>query len=187
MQQHPPLATPDPAAYHRVFDPFHRGAFVSGRQVRIVHARQLHEGMTRRRSPRRHPVLVVPARYIADDATFDHLAAYAHARGNLVLGPRTGCADHEARVRHESAPGRLTEAAGVSYDEFSNLAQAVPVDSAPGSPLRLPQDATATRRRVHRSAADPPELRRTAHGTGGSSSSEAESGKPAAPWGAAGL
>ncbi|MEX1651635.1 beta-galactosidase [Streptomyces pseudovenezuelae] len=146
MQKHPPLATPDgspdPAAYHRIFDPFYRGAFESGRQVRIVHARQLNEGMTPEEMVRRHPVLVVPALYIADDATLDRLAAYAHAGGHLVLGPRTGYADHEARARHEKAPGRLTEAAGVSYDEFSNLAHGIPVQSV--GPLRLPEGATAT-------------------------------------------
>jgi beta-galactosidase len=32
----------------------------------------------------------------------------------------------------------------VSYDEFSNLTRAVPVRSAPGSPLPLPATATAT-------------------------------------------
>ncbi|MET8077824.1 beta-galactosidase [Streptomyces sp. NPDC005303] len=146
MQKHPPLATPDgnpdPAAYHRIFDPFYRGAFESGRQVRIVHARQLHEDTTPEETARRHPVLVVPALYIADDATLDRLAAYAHAGGHLVLGPRTGYADHEARARHEKAPGRLTEAAGVSYDEFSNLARGVPVHSV--GPLELPEGATAT-------------------------------------------
>ncbi|GAB2763976.1 hypothetical protein GCM10027072_73220 [Streptomyces bullii] len=45
MQKYPPLATPDggpdPAAYHRIFDPLYRCAFDAGRQVRIVHARQL--------------------------------------------------------------------------------------------------------------------------------------------------
>jgi len=147
MQKHPPLATPegepDPAAYDRILDPFYRGAFDAGRQVRIVHARQLPTG-TPEEAVSRHPVLVVPALYVVDDATLDWLAAYAHAGGHLVLGPRTGYADHEARARHESAPGRLTGAAGVSYDEFSNLARPVPVRSVPGSPLRLPQDATAT-------------------------------------------
>ncbi|GAA4325748.1 beta-galactosidase [Streptomyces venetus] len=155
MQQHPPLATadgtPDPAAYHRIFDPFYRGAFEAGRQVRIVHARQLHdplgerEGMTPADGARRHPVLVVPGLYIAADETLDWLAAYAEAGGHLVLGPRTGYADHEARARLSPAPGRLTEAAGVTYDEFSNLAHDIAVHSAPDSPLRLPQDATATR------------------------------------------
>ncbi|MFI7299975.1 beta-galactosidase [Streptomyces sp. NPDC050121] len=155
MQKYPPLAkpdgSPDPAAYHRIFDPFYRGAFDAGRQVRIVHARQLHdpsgerEGLTPEEAVRRHPVLVVPALYLAADSTLDWLAAYAHAGGHLVLGPRTGYADEGARARAEAAPGRLTEAAGVAYDEFSNLVREVPVRPAPGSPLHVPAGATATR------------------------------------------
>ncbi|WP_406444735.1 beta-galactosidase [Streptomyces sp. NBC_00631] len=155
MQKYPPLAKPDgepdPAAYHRLFDPFYRGAFDAGRQVRIVHARQLHDpagerdGLSPEEAVRRHPVLVVPGLYLAADATLDWLAAYARAGGHLVLGPRTGYADQEARARTEPAPGRLTDAAGVSYDEFSNLLGEVPVRSAPGGPLPLPEGATATR------------------------------------------
>lgn len=155
MEKYPPLATPDgepdPTAYHRIFDPFYRGAFDADRQVRIVHARQLHdprgerEGLTAEEAVRRHPVLVVPALYVAADSQLDWLASYAEAGGHLVLGPRTGYADHEARARHEPAPGRLVEAAGVHYDEFSNLTQAVPVQSASGGPLDLPEGATATR------------------------------------------
>ncbi|MEU5323523.1 beta-galactosidase [Streptomyces sp. NPDC021056] len=154
MEKYPPLAKPDgepdPTAYHRIFDPFYRGAFDAGRQVRMVHARQLHdprgerEGMTPQDAARRHPVLVVPALYIAADSTLDWLAAYAEAGGHLVLGPRTGYADHEARARHEPAPGRLVDAAGVQYDEFSNLVRDVPVRSASGGPLDLPEGATAT-------------------------------------------
>ncbi|MEV7388184.1 beta-galactosidase [Streptomyces sp. NPDC091215] len=152
MQKYPPLAKPDgepdPAAYHRIFDPFYRGAFDAGRQVRIVHARQLHdpsgerEGLAPEEAVRRHPVLVVPALYLAADTTLDWLASYAHAGGHLVLGPRTGYADQEARARTEPAPGRLTDAAGMSYDEFSNLVREVPVRSGT---LGLPEDATATR------------------------------------------
>ncbi|MGP3915604.1 beta-galactosidase [Nonomuraea sp. 10N515B] len=155
MQKHPPLPAsdggPDAAAYHRIFDPFYRGAFDAGRQVRIVHARQLHDprgrraGTTPEEAARRHPVLLVPALYVVDDATLDWLAAYAHAGGHLVLGPRTAYADHEARARREPAPARLAEAAGVRYDEFSNLTRDLPVRAAPGSPLALPDNATATR------------------------------------------
>jgi beta-galactosidase len=155
MQKLPALSgpdgEPDPAAYHRFFDPFYRGAFDAGRQVRIVHARQLHDprgeraGMSPQEAVRRHPVLVAPAFYIAHDASVDWLAAYAHAGGHLVVGPRTAYADHEARARHEPAPGRLVEAAGVTYEEFSNLARDVPVRAVPGGPLELPRDAAATR------------------------------------------
>jgi beta-galactosidase len=148
MQKYPPLSKPngepDPAAYHRIFDPFYRGAFESGRQVRIVHVAQLVENTAPEEAARRHPVLVVPALYIATDAALDWLTAYAHAGGHLVLGPRTGYADHEARARIERAPGRLTEAAGVHYDEFSNLVGAVPVRDVDGGSLQVPADATAT-------------------------------------------
>ncbi|WP_329269622.1 beta-galactosidase [Streptomyces sp. NBC_01451] len=153
MQKYPPLATgdggPDDTAYHRIFDPFYRGAFDAGRQVRIVHARQLHdprgerEGLSPEEAVRRHPVLVVPALYVVDDTTLDWFAAYAHAGGHLVLGPRTAYADQEARARNELAPGRLVDAAGVSYDEFSNLTTGIPVRAVPGGPLRLPDGATA--------------------------------------------
>jgi beta-galactosidase len=64
--------------------------------------------------------------------------------GHLVLGPRTAYADHEARARIDPAPGRLVEAAGVQYDEFSNLVREIPVRAAPGGPLDLPEGATAT-------------------------------------------
>ncbi|HEU5354425.1 MAG TPA: beta-galactosidase [Actinocrinis sp.] len=155
MQKYPPISTPDggpdPAAYHRIFDPFYRGAFDSGRQVRIVHARQLHdprgerEGVAPEVAAQRHPVLVVPGFYLADDGTLDWLAQYAHAGGHLVLGPRTGYGDQEARARHEPAPGRLVAAAGVTYDEFSNLSRDIPLRASAGSPLNLPANATATR------------------------------------------
>ncbi|MER5639144.1 beta-galactosidase trimerization domain-containing protein [Kitasatospora sp. NPDC002227] len=75
----------------------------------------------------------------------DWLAAYAEAGGHLVLGPRTGYADHEGQARHETAPPRLSAAAGAWYGEFSNLTQDLPVRPAPGSPLELPPGTTATR------------------------------------------
>ncbi|WP_328752668.1 beta-galactosidase [Streptomyces sp. NBC_00285] len=148
MQKYPPLSkpdgSPDPASYHRIFDPFYRGAFDAGRQVRIVHVAQLVEDTAPEEAARRHPVLVVPALYIATDVALDWLTSYAHAGGHLVLGPRTGYADHEARARIDRAPGRLTEAAGVHYDEFSNLTGTVPVRGVDGGLLDVPVDATAT-------------------------------------------
>ena len=155
MQKYPPLATadgaPDPDAYHNIFDPFYRGAFEAGRQVRIVHARQLHdpsgerEGVSPREAALRHPVLVVPAFYLAHDTSVDWLAEYAHEGGHLVIGPRTAYADHEGRARHESAPGRLTEAAGVRYDEFSNLSADIPLRAPAESGLVLDGEAHGTR------------------------------------------
>ncbi|GAA3621458.1 beta-galactosidase [Nonomuraea rosea] len=155
MQKYPPLQTaaggPDAAGYHGIFDPFYRGAVDAGRQLRIVHARQLHDpdgehaGTTPEEAARRHPVLLVPGLYLAHDTMIDWLAAYARAGGHLVLGPRTAYADHEARARREPAPGRLTDAAGVCYEEFSNLVDEVPIRAVAGAPFELPTGATATR------------------------------------------
>ncbi|TDU03402.1 beta-galactosidase-like protein [Streptomyces sp. 846.5] len=88
------------------------------------------DAMTPELAARRHRVLLVPGLYLAEDATLDWLAAYA---------------DHLGRARHEPAPGRLAVAAGVHYDEFSNLPSDLRLRAAPGSPLDLPHDATATR------------------------------------------
>jgi beta-galactosidase len=148
MQKYPPLAlpdgSPDPDAYHKIFDPFYRGAFEAGRQVRIVHARQI-AAMAPEDAATKHPVLVVPGYYVTRDETLDWFAAYAKAGGHLVIGPRTAYADHEARARQESAPGRLAEVAGVHYDEFSNLIRDVLLHAVSEGPLELPSDATATK------------------------------------------
>ncbi|MFJ7206086.1 beta-galactosidase trimerization domain-containing protein [Streptomyces sp. NPDC098789] len=71
--------------------------------------------------------------------------AAAGCGSHLVLGPRTGYADHEARARHETAPPRLVAAAGAWYDEFGNLPVDLPLRTVPGSPLALAPGATATR------------------------------------------
>ncbi|WP_129662681.1 beta-galactosidase [Phytoactinopolyspora endophytica] len=135
---------PDRQSYQSIFDPFYRGAFDAGLQVNIVHAGQFQDDDAAAFA-QRHPVLVVPGLYIADDATLDRLVAYAGAGGHLVLGPRTGYGDHEARARREVQPARLADAAGVWYDEFTTLTEDVTVRTSPGSALALPDDALATR------------------------------------------
>ena len=67
------------------------------------------------------PVLVVPALYLASDDMVANLLAYAEAGGHLVLGIRTAYADEIGRPKLDRQPAGLSEAAGVWYDEFSNL------------------------------------------------------------------
>jgi beta-galactosidase len=89
-------------------------------------------------------VFVAAGYYVADDAVLEWLLAYAAAGGHLIIGPRTGYADSEARARAEVAPGGgLSEAAGAFYDEYSNLDSPLPVRATPGSPLDLPPGAAA--------------------------------------------
>jgi beta-galactosidase len=147
MQKYPPLSHddggPDDRAYHGLFDPFYRGAFDAGLQVRILHQSQFTGAADDLAA--RHPVLVVPGLYLTDDATLDRLVGFAAAGGHLVVGPRTAYADHEARARTDVMPARLAEAAGVWYDEYSNITGELPVRAADGSPLELGGDAAGTR------------------------------------------
>ncbi len=73
------------------------------------------------------PVLIVPGLLVADDAVLIWLRDYAAAGGHLVIGPRTAYGDEEGRARVEVKPAHLADAAGVSYQEFSNLNDPVTV------------------------------------------------------------
>ena len=157
MQKYPPLArsdgTPDERAYHALFDALYRGAFDAGLGSRILHARQLAGDAADPDGPARldpaeaavtHPVLVATGLYVADDRTLDWLVEYAAAGGHLVVGPRTGYGDHEGRARTETMPGRIATAAGVRYEEFSNLTAPLAVIAGAGSDLALDDGCLAT-------------------------------------------
>ncbi|MDX3233334.1 beta-galactosidase [Streptomyces sp. ME19-01-6] len=140
LQAQPPLAAPDggpdPRSYRTICDAFYRGAFDAGLQTRILHPGQL-------AAAELPSVLVVPAFYAADDATLDRLAAYAEAGGHLVLGPRTGYGDTEARARVDEQPARLAKAAGVTYDEFSTLGAPLALHGTGIGNFSLPPQARA--------------------------------------------
>ncbi|PTL71210.1 beta-galactosidase [Rathayibacter caricis DSM 15933] len=133
------LTEPDPRSYERIVDGWYRAAFDAHLQVRVQQPRHLFA-----RDPRdvvaELPALVVPGFYIASDEQLDWLREYAHAGGHLLLGIRTGYADEEARPRTDRQPARLADAAGVSYDEFSNAGDTVVLGRAG---LPLPEGAVA--------------------------------------------
>ena len=130
---HPPLArrdgTPDPNAYLEIFDAYYRGLFEVGAQIRVQHVNRF-LNLPAPELVKRYPVLVAPAVYVADDAVLQHLRDYAAAGGHLVVGIRTGYGDQLARARLAVAPAYLADAAGVHYDEYSNLDEPLPVRSA---------------------------------------------------------
>lgn len=133
---YPPLALangqPDPDAYLRIVDAFYRGLSEAGAQVRVQHLRRF-VATPVAELVARFPVLVAPAVYVADDAVLEHLRDYAEAGGHLVVGIRTGYGDELARARLAVAPVLLADAAGVSYEEYSNLSAPLPVHAAGGS------------------------------------------------------
>lgn len=138
----------DSASYHRIFQAFYRGSFDARVGARIVHDSQVvgaHGDHLREPEEfaTENPVLVVVGLLVADDALLEWLRAYAGAGGHLVLGPRTAYGDLEGRARIDVKPALLSDAAGVRYQEFSNLAQALPVQAA-GEGWDLTADAAAT-------------------------------------------
>jgi beta-galactosidase len=143
MQKYPALShpdgTPDERAYQGILEPFYRGAFDAGLQVRVVHPSQLPSAAE---AVRQFPILIAAGLYLTDDETLDWLRDYAQAGGHLIVGPRTGYADQEARARTDRMPARLADAAGVWYDEFSTIHTPVEVTS---DVLTLPAGTTATR------------------------------------------
>ncbi|TWD75187.1 beta-galactosidase [Kribbella amoyensis] len=135
LQFQPPLAhpggVPDQASYRAMVTAFYTGIVDAGLRPGILAAEHLTDPAA---LAARYPVLIVPAFYVASDDELAVLTEYARAGGHLVLGPRTGYADPEARARTEIAPGPLRDAAGVHYLEYENLLDPQPVNGtvAPG-------------------------------------------------------
>ncbi len=68
-----------------------------------------------------YKLLIVPALYIADDALLQRISDYVRNGGHVVMTFKSGFANENSAVRWVRAPGPLREAAGFSYQEFSNL------------------------------------------------------------------
>ena len=71
----------------------------------------------------RYKLLIVPCLYVADDALLERIAEYVHGGGHVLMTFKSGFTNENSAVRWELAPGPLREAAGFTYQEFSNLEQ----------------------------------------------------------------
>ncbi|MWV51365.1 beta-galactosidase (plasmid) [Rathayibacter sp. VKM Ac-2803] len=144
MQFMPPFprdGRPDEESYECIVDSFYRGVIDSGRQARILHVEQARD-LGAAELAKRFPVVIAAGLYISTDEDLELLREYAAHGGHLVLGPRSVYADEEARARIEVAPARLTGAAGVSYEEFSNLE--APLGVTGGSDFTVSAEARGT-------------------------------------------
>jgi beta-galactosidase len=71
----------------------------------------------------RYKVLLVPPLYSASDHELEMLSDYVKNGGRVVMAFKSGFADEHSTVRDVMAPGPLRAAAGVHYQEFSNLSE----------------------------------------------------------------
>src|SRR3954469_25885982 len=137
----------DERSYQRIFEAYYRGTFDAGVSSRILHDDQLVSasgGLDPAAVAAELPVLVAPGLLVADDQLLTWLRSYAEAGGHLVLGVRTAYGDEEGRARTEVKPALLADAAGVSYQEFSNLNEPLAVASTSGD-LTVRPSSRATR------------------------------------------
>lgn len=66
----------------------------------------------------KYKLLIVPALYAVSDETLNRLNKYVKAGGHIVYGLRTGFCDKDVKVRHDVQPGIISEACGVTYNQF---------------------------------------------------------------------
>ncbi|MFT4076919.1 MAG: beta-galactosidase [Asticcacaulis sp.] len=66
-----------------------------------------------------YQLIIVPALYAASDAEIDRLNAFAKKGGHLVYTFKSGFSDENTKVRYESQPGHIAEAAGIKYNQFT--------------------------------------------------------------------
>lgn len=138
----------NPNVFDHMLAAFYDGAFVSGRQVNLMHDSQLVdlESGKHLQKPeifvKTHPVLLAVGIYISSDELLQWLRDYVANGGHLVLGPRSTYADSLARARMETKPAKLNDLAQTSYQEFSNLQKSVPVVGTKKMPVREGSEAT---------------------------------------------
>ena len=86
-----------------------------------------------------YKLLIVPALYISDDALLQRISDYVKNGGHVVMTFKSGFANENSAVRWVRAPGPLREAAGFSYQEFSNLEHPLALK---GDPFHVGDSAT---------------------------------------------
>jgi beta-galactosidase len=78
-----------------------------------------------------YKMLIVPSLYVADDALLQRITDYIRKGGRVVMTFKSGFTNENTMVRWAKAPGPLREALGFHYQEFSNLAQPLPLKGDP--------------------------------------------------------
>jgi beta-galactosidase len=73
----------------------------------------------------RYKVLLVPPLYSASDRVLQEISDYVNDGGQVVMAFKSGFTNEYSTVRDTMAPGPLCAAAGLHYQEFTNLAEPV--------------------------------------------------------------
>lgn len=78
-----------------------------------------------------YKLLIVPSLYVADDALLKKISDYVHNGGNVLMTFKSGFTNENSAVRWQLAPGPLADAAGFTYQEYSNLRRPIALRGDP--------------------------------------------------------
>lgn len=78
-----------------------------------------------------YKLLIVPVLYVASDDLLKKISDYVHSGGHVLMTFKSGFTNENSAVRWERAPGPLREAAGFTYQEFSNLERPIALKDNP--------------------------------------------------------
>ena len=102
------------AAYNAIVSQLHRSLYQANVGADFVFPRRPADFS-------QYKLLIVPALYVADDALLKKISDYVQDGGHVLMTFKSGFTNENSAVRWERAPGPLREAAGFTYQEFSNL------------------------------------------------------------------
>lgn len=71
-----------------------------------------------------YKVILIPPLYSASDAVLERVSDYVKGGGEVIMAFKSGFTNEYSTVRETMQPGGLRAAAGIHYQEFTNLAKA---------------------------------------------------------------
>lgn len=81
-----------------------------------------------------YKLIVVPALYAAPDSLLDRLNRFVQNGGHVLYTFKSGFSNENVKVRHVRQPGIISEACGISYNQFTNPGDGV---SLKGDPFQV--------------------------------------------------
>ncbi len=115
-------------SYNGVLTQLHKSLYDANVGTDFVFPAEIESGSTKLSQ---YKLLIVPALYVADDLLLNKISDYVHSGGHVLMTFKSGFTNENSAVRWELAPGPLRQAAGFTYQEFSNLEHAVALKNDP--------------------------------------------------------
>ena len=135
-RQEGPGWTPGKASgtYNAILSQLHRSLYNANIGADFVYPETVEAGTA---DLSQYKLLLVPALYSADDALLHKISDFVHNGGHVLMTFKSGFTNENSAVRWERAPGPLRDAAGFTYQEFSNLEHPLALK---GDPFHVPAD-----------------------------------------------